>query len=566
MKLYTLPALAIAILAFALTPSDAQDIGSVMPSTLPLPLPFARPIPPDKLRADNPFNLQMTGPWKFKMIHGEIVSGGQFVPSTEGTGPITASSHELANPPEHAFDGTNDTRWCADGPDLPAWLQADLGTTRHVTSINIAWERPQNYEFKIEGRVEKGNWFLLADKLAAPGQSDGQVAIAPANVRFIRLTVTGTPSGGWASIRELQIHQQIDGKDVVFQNPPLPPADLSPAVRDAFSMSNFDDSNWDTVTVPMNWEMLGYSFPTYNSVDDTVGLYRRWVVVPASFTGKKIYWHFDGALDGAEIWVNGQRAGYHESGYTAFIVDVSGLVKPGEKNLFAVRVSKTTPSDDCETGDFQAMGGIYRDTSLIAVPQTHVQDITIRTPLDRAYKNATLDCQVVLKGFAGAQVGVNGALYSSDGVSTGVKFSGTGIVGSDGSATVAMSVPVEAPKLWSAEKPNLYYVVFDLSSHGKPIERVEQRFGFRQVEVKNSVVLWNGVPIKCEGTCRHDFWADRGFALTEANWEKDLTMMKAANINAIRTSHYNHAQRFLELCEERGFYSLDEVPFLLDRQ
>ncbi len=103
--------------------------------------------------------------------------------------------------------------------------------------------------------------------------------------------------------------------------------------------------------------------------------------------------------------------------------------------------------------------------------------------------------------------------------------------------------------------------MFTLTSSSKLVERVEERFGFKQIEIKNNVVLWNGMPIKCTGICRHDFWSDKGFALTEANWVKDLTLMKAANINAVRTSHYNHAQRFLELCDEKGMYILDEVPY-----
>ena len=96
--------------------------------------------------------------------------------------------------------------------------------------------------------------------------------------------------------------------------------------------------------MPSNWEMAGYSLPTYDAVDNTVGLYRRCVTVPAAWAGRRIYWHFDGALDGAEVFVNGQKAGYHESGYTAWDIDLTGLVKPGQRNLFAVRVSKTTPS------------------------------------------------------------------------------------------------------------------------------------------------------------------------------------------------------------------------------
>ena len=83
------------------------------------------------------------------------------------------------------------------------------------------------------------------------------------------------------------------------------------------------------MAVPSNWEMAGYSLPTYDSVDNTVGLYRRTVAVPAAWAGKRVYWHFDGALDGAEVFVNGQKAGYHESGYTAWNIDLTGLVHPG---------------------------------------------------------------------------------------------------------------------------------------------------------------------------------------------------------------------------------------------
>ena len=308
--------------------------------------------------------------------------------------------------------------------------------------------------------------------------------------------------------------------------------------------------------------MYGYSTPTYGSVDNTVGQYRRWVKVPKSWAGQKIYWHFDGALDGAEVFINGVKAGYHESGYTAWNIDLTGLVKPGERNLFAVRVSKSTPSDDCETGDFQCMGGIYRDTSLIAVPQTHVADITVQTPLDADYRNATLNTTVKVAGTPGEEVSITGNLVAAKKLkSAGVQLSGQGKIGDDGTATITMSAPVQAPALWSAEKPNLYYVVMQLDSGGKNIERVEQRFGFKQIDFTNNTLLWNGLPIKCTGTCRHDYWADKGFALTETNWEEDLNLMKTANINAVRTSHYNHAQRFLELCEEKGIYILDEIPY-----
>ena len=173
-----------------------------------------------------------------------------------------------------------------------------------------------------------------------------------------------------------------------------------------------------------------------------------------------------------------------------------------------------------------------------------------------------MNVEVHVAGKPGQSVAVKGELFTADGrPAPGVSLAGSVLLGPDGSAEIALGAPVPAPALWSAEKPNLYYLVCSLTSGGKTVERVEQRFGFRQIEIKDNVVLWNGVPIKCTGVCRHDFWADRGFALTEADWVEDVTMMKAANINAVRTSHYNHAQRFLELCDEKGLYILDEVPY-----
>ena len=543
-------------------PAMAQDVGRVSPAALPLPLPSGQPMAPDLLRAHNPWNLPMTGMWKFELTHGHT-KDGVFMSAPAAKLGVSASSNEERNTPENAFDGSNETRWCASDDSVPQWLQADFGKDEQVTGATLIWEKSDlKYQCLIEGKKNGGKWVTLADATAAPGIGDGKVVLTPADVRYVRVTIVNHPDGAWASIREFQIHLLQGGKDVVWQ-PPLEKVPASSDVApDAFASLNFDDQGWDNLPVPSNWEMYGYSTPTYGSVDYTVGQYRRWVKVPSSWTGRKIYWHFDGALDGAEVFINGQKAGYHESGYTAWNIDLTGLVKPGQLNLFAVRVSKSTSSDDCETGDFQCMGGIYRDTSLIAVPETHVSDITVQTPLDADYHNATLNVDVQVTGTSGEAVSVTGHLVDArTKTPTGVTISGPGVISDAGTANISMTSPVAAPALWSAEKPNLYYVVLELTRNGKVAERVEQRFGFKQIDFKNNQVLWNGQPIKCTGTCRHDYWADRGFALTEANWQKDLALMKAANINAVRTSHYNHAQRFLELCEEKGIYILDEIPY-----
>jgi beta-galactosidase len=553
------------LIAGAISSASAQDVGRVSPASLPMPLPTTAPMPPDQLRAHNPWNLPMTGKWRFQLAYGQITADRQFQPSLPILPTVSASTSQAENPPSFAFDGNEDTRWCASGGDFPQWLQADLGQTRHVTGAVLTWEfTTDTFECRIEGRnTPKLPWQTLKDATAAPGIGDGPVMLTPADVRYVRIEITGCSDAHWASLREMQIQFTQNGQQAVWHMPVPKPVDpnLPASLRDAFVSPSYNDSGWHVQNVPFNWEVAGYSLPTYDRVDKTVGLYRRIVTIPAAWAGRRIYWHFDGAFDGTEVFVNGTKAGYHESGYTAWDIDLTGLVHLGQQNLFALRVSKTVPSFDADTGDFQSLGGIYRDTSLIAVPQTHVSDITVRTPLSENYKDATLNTQVDVAGTPGEPVSLTARLFSGAGKATSITLAAAGQIGVGGTTTLTLSKLVTAPALWSAEKPNLYYVVFALSSNGKATELVEQRFGFRQIDIKNNVVLWNGMPIKCTGICRHDFWADKGFALTEKEWSTDIALMKAANINAIRTSHYNHAQRLLELCDEKGMYILDEVPY-----
>jgi beta-galactosidase len=333
-----------------------------------------------------------------------------------------------------------------------------------------------------------------------------------------------------------------------------------------FATPAASDADWKDIPVPANWEVEGFSIPTYQertgNQSEDIGLYRRWVQVPASFAGQRVLWHFDGVYDGAEVFVNGHRAGYHESGFTAFDIDVTEGLKPGQRNLMAVRVYKKTSSVSLDKGDFWCLGGIYRENYLLAVPRLHVDDVTVVTDLDAQYKNATLKSSVRVSGPVGAHFSLTGELYSLAGAKVALPaMTQAGVIGADGFAIVALTAPVTAPKLWSAEKPNLYYVFYSLSNGSQAVECVQDRIGFRQIELKAGVMLVNGVPVKLTGTCRHDEYLTLGHALTEQVWKTDVTLMKAANINAIRTSHYNHAARFLELCDEAGFYVLDESPF-----
>ncbi len=539
----------------------AVILGAVAAATtvraeVPVPLTGSAPVDVAAIRSGNPAVLPMSGTWRFEPTRGAFAAGGRFVAV-----PVAASSSQL--PADSPIDGDRDTRWCATNADMPQWWQVDLGTPQAVTGLDLAWEHGDGrYKFTVQAGDDGRQWTTVADLTGGDGR---RRRAGPAQGRsrpgIVRITVTAAADAAgepqWASIREAASTSAGTARTSSGRRPSRPTSRRcrrSPARRSTTAPGT-------TCPVPGNWEMSGYSDPTYDHADDAAGLYRRSVDVPAAFAGQRVLWHFDAVMDGAEVFVNGTRVGYHEGGFTGWDLDVTDALRPGQRNLFALRVCKTTPSVSLDSGDFWNLGGISRDTYLKAVPSTHVDDVTVVTTLSADHVDATLDTTVRVRGAAGQPVAVTSALYRFDGSKVdGVAPTADGTVGGDGTVDLHLTAPVKAPKLWSAEHPDLYYLVLSLAADGKPVEAVQQRFGFRQVEVKDGVLLWNGVPIKCTGTCRHEEWSALGHALDEHAWQTDVAMMKAANINAVRTSHYNHAPRFLELCDEKGLYVLDEIP------
>ncbi len=523
-------------------------------AAVPVPLQTpGRPVDVAKLRLDNPAVVSTNGTWRFALTHGEMVDGHFVSQST------SASSSQ--KPSRLAIDGDAKTNWCASNGDFPQWWEINLGTTESISGIDLAWEFGDGkYKYSVAVGPDDAHLSNVADQTT--GKGDGRVEWPAKQGRVLRVTVTDAVgadgSAKWAAIREASITVVREGKALKW-TPTTSPTTIP--IDDAFAAPGYDDADWHDMPVPSNWEVLGYSQPTYFGPDSAVGLYRRTLDVPASFANKQVLWHFDGVTDSAEVWVNGQRVGYHEGGFTAFDIDLTRAIKPGEQNLLAVRVCKTTPTVDLDTGDYWLLGGIHRESYLLAVPTTHIDDVTVVTKLDQTYKDARLGATVKVLGKPGEAFLLTGTVVGADGKPVDVPPINFGRdIDTDGSATIGMEIPVAAPKLWSAEKPNLYYLMLQLKTGDTIQETVQQRFGFRTVEIKDGVLLWNGVAIKCTGTCRHEEWSALGHALTEHEWQTDVSMMKAANINAVRTSHYNHAERFLELCDEKGLYVLDEIP------
>jgi len=332
-----------------------------------------------------------------------------------------------------------------------------------------------------------------------------------------------------------------------------------PAVIEPFYKTGYrEDAAWHDISVPGNWEMAGFSPATYHQPDNASGLYRLEFPVPQNWKGRLVKINFDGVQNGCEVWCNGRpvpvdecswgRTNYHESGWTAWQVNLTPAIRFGETNLLALRVTKNTKSVECDTGDFFLLGGVYRPVTLFSEPLTHFSDISVRTKLlpdDKAEVSVT----VQLANAAG-QVSLQ-----LEGQAT---VKGT----PDGEGKVTLTQIVSHPKLWSAEFPNLYALSVDLENPSDGIaEHWTHKIGIREVSIKNGIFYVNNVPVKLAGICRHDVYPSLGTAINEEVWRKDLSLMKVANFNAIRTSHYPYGSGFYDLCDEMGFYVADEEPF-----
>ncbi|HTL67030.1 MAG TPA: glycoside hydrolase family 2 TIM barrel-domain containing protein [Lacunisphaera sp.] len=305
--------------------------------------------------------------------------------------------------------------------------------------------------------------------------------------------------------------------------------------------------DWPQITVPGNWELQGFAPPRYGlALAEGNGLYRRSFRVPPAWRGQRIFLHFDGVLYGFDAWVNGTKVGSWASGYNPAAFDITDALHPLSENIVAVRVTTRSHAWEFDVNDCWALSGIYRDVTLFAVPAAHLIDWTTRTQLQPDGSAA-----VTVAARLSAPSVVSGRLIAPDGRVVVLPFPPA----MGGAVTARITVP--HPQLWTAETPALYTVELTLASG----QVLSERVGLREVTIRDGVLLVNGRPVKLRGIDHHDLWPEQGRAATEALMRRDLELMRAANINFIRTSHYPPHPRFLELCDELGFYVMDEVPF-----
>jgi beta-galactosidase len=332
-----------------------------------------------------------------------------------------------------------------------------------------------------------------------------------------------------------------------------------------FHKPNFDDSEWDRIPVPSNWEIEGYGTAIYtNSTypfpknppfipheDNPVGNYRTSFNLPADWNDKAVHITFDGVSSAFYLWVNGKEVGYSQGSRTPTKFDLTPYLQAG-KNQLAVAVYRWCDGSYLEDQDFWRLSGIFRDVYLQARSPQHIRDIHIVTDLDESYTDARLKVDVELAVESAAKVELLLVDKKNFKVANAErKFTGQ---------PLSFDLPITNPAKWTNEEPNLYTLFLTLKDqNGDTLEVIPQPVGFREVEIKGNVFMVNGVPIKLKGVNRHEHHADAGQVVDRASMIRDIELWKANNINAVRTSHYPNSPLFYQLCDQYGIWVLDEA-------
>ena len=367
-----------------------------------------------------------------------------------------------------------------------------------------------------------------------------------------------------------------------------------------FHKTDFNSNGWKTIDVPSNWEMRGYGTPIYtnttypffsdfpfiNHHDNPVGHYIKTFTIGDSWSEKDVILHFGGVSSAFYVWVNGEFVGYSEDTRLPSEFDITKLLTKGE-NKIAVKVFRWSDGSYLEAQDHWRMSGIEREVYLQAVPKVRISDFTIRTKLDKAYKDGLLQIRpefiANIKNKYIEKVGhfgdkplrttvdkwtLTSQLYDHKGNAFGEentmklkKYFGQSYPQRDNVPFEMIEMEVKSPKKWSSDKPYLYTLLFTLKNDkGENIEFVSTKVGFRTLHIdKRGRFLVNGNPVKMIGVNRHDHHMTNGKVVSREDMLADVLLMKQFNFNAVRTSHYPNDPYFYDLCDKYGLYVMDEA-------
>ncbi len=341
-----------------------------------------------------------------------------------------------------------------------------------------------------------------------------------------------------------------------------------------FYKIDFDNSKWDDITVPGNWEMYGYGFPNYTNViypikkkqpfiEDKyspVGSYVTYFEIPKYWDNREIYIQLGAVKSGYYIWLNGEKIGYAQDSKLPSEFNLTPYLVEG-KNKLAIQVFQFTDGTYLEDQDFWRLSGIQRDVTLYARPKVHIRDFFARPTLDANYDKGLFSLEVEVANLNHKTVKDYELSYQLLDKNKTIAQETCVIkpIKSERKSTIIFNTGALNIKHWSAEEPNLYQLTISLKHNGVVTEATAINVGFRTSEIKNGQLLVNGQAILIKGVNRHEHDAIYGHVISEKSMIEDIRVMKEHNINAVRTCHYPNDPKWYELCDLYGMYLYDEA-------
>ena len=353
-------------------------------------------------------------------------------------------------------------------------------------------------------------------------------------------------------------------EDINIYNGDFHKLDFVPALKDA----------WEKINIPSHWQLEGYGNPHYTNIQypfpvdppyppkpNPAGLYRNKFYLPETIKGEEQIITFEGVDSAFNFWINGEYCGYSQGSRLPAKFNISDYLNYGGKNIIAVQVFQWSDGSYLEDQDMWWLSGIFRDVYIYSQPKVNINDFKIETKLINNYSDSKLNISTEIKNNLDKKLKnykVQFELIKADHIfSETLKLDD---LKSQAVQDISINKEVENPDLWTAETPDLYDLTISLiDDKDNVIEKIKNKIGFREIEITDGQLKFNGKPIMIRGVNRHDFHPELGRAITKKEIEKDLIMMKKHNINAVRTAHYPNHPVFYELCDKYGLYVLAET-------
>ena len=347
-----------------------------------------------------------------------------------------------------------------------------------------------------------------------------------------------------------------------------------------FEAADYDVSQWDKIAVPGNWQTQGYGTPIYININypfvrnrpyvtqepprdwtayarrNPVGSYVTFFNATDKMLSQNVILHFGGVKSAMYVWVNGKKVGYSQNSMSPAEFDITKYLHKGENRL-AVEVYRWSDGSYLEDQDMWRLSGIFRSVQLWVRPLVHIADYRVKAEPNADYSKASVTAYMKICNMGGKTSKDMGIRLNIDGKNIEGRVKDIAI---GDTISASLEYTIDNPRLWSAAKPNLYPFSIELiDNKGNVSEHFDYHLGVKRVECVGEVFKVNGKNVKLRGVNRHDHHPRTGRYVDDATYEKDIALMKQANINFLRTSHYPDREYLYELCDRYGMYVMDEA-------